>query len=399
MDPAHKFKHWLLQAYPHSGLLLLALCALTALLLGYGLSHAQATQHRQHLLSDHAASLAKLAAKPLAIAMSDKDLISLQALTNELATQGLVTQALIYDLDNRILVKSSKPGISAQQQLSAPQHHQPISLDNSLLGALVIKLDDNSKASPSLGLLTLGLLALATAIYAAITLQRQGYAQASDKTDASQRCNKTPKVPDTQGDTPQTISRSNIAAPIETQLVIQLHGVDKLYQQLNSVTRQHQLTQMQTGLEQILSLYSGRQLATTPDSVLLSFSDKDATESHFKAICSAYLLSAMAREQHWLLHPTLIVYTQQHSPRIDTLLAQPLPNRPPENTPAMPVFITRDCLDTTALGTRLALTTQNQTTQHPGDLIELNGFSPRYTHLLQNQLQHLLDAAETTSHR
>ncbi|MBX2808039.1 MAG: hypothetical protein KTR20_05350 [Cellvibrionaceae bacterium] len=391
MNQTNTFKQWLIHGYPYSAILALALSTLAALAISYGLSAGKATQERQQLLNRYGHNLAQLAANQLSIAMADKDLISLQALLNQLSTQDQVIRAVIYDLNNRILVESLTPGVSAEKLQQSPLFSHPISSDNSLIGSLVITMDDIDTGSPVFIPISFGLILLAMVIYSSARLYRKQslYFAVNTATAGTHTLDVT--SPETSA---QPVSTANLK--IETHLLINLYHIDKLYHQLDSGARQQQLVQIQTGIEQMLALYSGRQLIVNNQSILLGFSDKDATESYFKALCGGYLISTMACKQHWLPDTSIFIYCPQQPPKTTRLLGRMQPHSQ-TNKPSAPVFIARSCIENANLKERIDIeatvdSTTNSATDEPNHFVELTGFSPRYTTLLNNQLQRLLNA-------
>jgi uncharacterized membrane protein affecting hemolysin expression len=377
-----QLKYWLRQGKPLHRFALTALTCLTLCVLLLGLTLTANKDQQLLSLDNYGKAISRLASNQLAVPMSASNLIGLQSLLKELVAQDRVINAVIYGVDNRIVVQAGS--IS-----DIPVHHkaytQELTLDQSLLGSLTLTLDVHLNQTYSLyGFLLLSFLALAGA--SARLLQAQ--AKLTTSADNFANGEDGPLLSSTASAVTDSSAKPSITeAGHQAIVVLQLDTIDKLYQQLNADARQQELQQLQSTLSKVLTLYSGQQLGVSGTSIVIGFQGRDQSDCLFQSLCCAHLLQRACDQQQWLLKFTAHVSTAC----ADFTLADDLKQ--------MKQLLS----DKNNLG-RLLIKNSLITAAHLESRIEFNsvsngqdngmasviGFTSTYQQLLNNQLSHLL---------
>ncbi len=327
---------------------------------------------QQQIITAHGHTTSQLATSQLTVSMGNNNLIGLQSLLNDLVKQERVVNAVIYDVDNKIIVQSGNINTLT------PEHHKaftsPITLDNTILGSLTITFD--TKTEKEHWVIFLLALAAILPIVINILLIRRGIPREL-----------LPPHTNTTTEEPEDISTKNI--PIEpthcSLLVVHIHTLDKLYQQLNAEARQKQFDKLQTTIKKVLTLYSGQQVAASPDCVILRFEDSDITGCSFSALCCAHLLREFSEQQQWLIYLSTILYNEKdnfNAAHNLPALRQYLNNikKPGE------LLVTNNSIENSSLSERLQLETCPS-----NGFRKVIKFSDNHENLLKNQLSHLIN--------
>ncbi len=364
---------WLRQNQLSKRLILLCLASLIFFCVALGwLINAHHSQQQQ-ILAAYGNTTSQLATSQLSVSMGNNNLIGLQSLLNDLVKQERVVNAIIYDVDNKIIVQSGNI------DTLTPESHKaftvPITLDNTILGSLTITFDSQITKNHWLILLLALTAILPIAISLFLIVKRT-----PDKPLSEHKITKATEIlTDTPIDTP-AVKIAN-----RSLLVVHIHTLDKLYQQLNAEARQKQFNKLQITIKKVLTLYSGKQVAVSPDCIILSFEDSDMTACSFSALCCAHLLREYSEQQQWLIHLSAILYSEKDD--FDAAYNLPI-LRQYLNTvkKSGELLITAHLVDNSNLNKRLQLEDSNQ-----NNFKKVIGFSDNYENLLKNQLSHLIN--------
>lgn len=368
--------------------LLLLACILSCLTLFLTLAlHASHNARQQaQWLNDYGQGMARLVRSQLAVAVNDNNLISLQSQLNQLLQQQRVFSAVVYDVNNRIIVQA---GTATPLHSRATDHHTittPVTLDSSVLGSLTLTLvTDNNRPSAIVGMLgaisfALLLVSLGIAFYWR-RLQSDTEANATAATAPPLTSEKLP-LATTDAVVIKPESLHSIA------LALHLGTWGSLTKQLNAEARQHQLLQLQEQIDKVLTLYSGNQCALTPETIVLSFSDGDSDTALTNALCSAYLLSANNDKRAALLRFNCFIYDPDtHGDSLTGMASlQQLVKSPASvEDKRATTFVQQALAKKHSLGQRVSYQSDNDNSGY----VAVERFSERYEQLLQRQLKHL----------
>jgi uncharacterized membrane protein affecting hemolysin expression len=289
-------RKWLNQLNSPIGYFLIFAFLLTALVLIF--SNYQQNTKQQSLLKLYGTSITQLIAQQLSLSLGSKDLISLRSSLDELIQQEKVINAIVYDVDNQAIVQAG-PAIDITSDNIAV-FNSPLTLDNILVGTLNITLD-TSRENQSL--LILGLIYVLLLILLTLLFRQYIFDQPSPS-------NRKHTLPNTTIDSASNEIEPIAPAPSEkfqSILLLQLQGLDELFQRLNASARQQQFDRLQTAINKILTLYSGTSLMSTNDSIILAFEDSTQSQSALNALCFSYLLLKTCEQQQLLLKVTAVL--------------------------------------------------------------------------------------------
>jgi uncharacterized membrane protein affecting hemolysin expression len=347
----------------------LLLTCILCLLISFGglwLINYDSQQQQQQFIRYHGQIVNKLTVNQLATTMANKDLIGMQSLLQRLAQQKSIANAIIYDVDNTVIVQSGI--ISSQPLVSHQSFTTPIAMDNSLLGSLTTTI--NIEFKPNSWLL---LVIVVGSLLPFILLSRYVF-----------KIRLTPKsiAPNLSNGIEKNTEVSTKNKDIHTYglLLIQIHDLDKISKQLNAQARNNEFKTLDKLLKNSLTLYSGEKIALNQGCIVLKFRDEDKDKYIFNATCCAYLLLEAAKKMRLFLKLSATLYSssniislQQEIPQLINL------------SHADKILINNSDLDYHLMEERLIF--EEIEDSH---FIKVVGFSERYQKLLENQLRYLL---------
>lgn len=272
--------HW----QPIAGTALIVLLGLLAA----GL-HTRASLHTQSQQLDRfGQTLARSTAQRAVDATLSQDMISLQVVLQELTRHPQVMGATIHDVENRLLVQSGfPPGEAEPGQFR--RYTATIALADNIAGHLQVAMIPPALSPADRQFLFLwSLLTLAAAALPWLPALRrppvivQGQ---SAPDDPSARA--TPDDPSGNGE-------PDAPPPAQLRLRLRLLNMETLSRQLNEESFAQQLSQFEQQLRNILSLYSGKQVALSGDTLLIDFFGESDSDCAFRALCSAQLLGELS---------------------------------------------------------------------------------------------------------
>lgn len=349
-----------------SYLLLGCLFCLLISFCGLWLTNHDNRQQQQQFINAHGVIVNKLTVNQLATTMANKDLIGMQSLLQRLTQQKSIVNAVIYDVNNTVIVQSGI--INGQPSVSQQSFTTPIALESSLLGSLTTTVDIAFK--PKNWLL---LVIIIGSVLPFILLSR--YILNIESTPI----NNTAASTDNKQQITEAVVEKDYANAYGL-LLIQIHDLEKISKQLNAQARNKEFETLDKLLKNILTLYSGEKVALNQGCIALKFSDKDKDKYLFNAICSAYLLLESAKKRRLFIKLSATLY----SPSNKISLQQEIPQLI-NLSQTDKILINNNELDCHLLEERLMF--EEIEGSHFKKVI---GFSPSHQKLLDNQLTHLL---------
>ncbi len=273
--------HW----QPLCGSALIVLLGLLAVLL-----HTRASlQTQSQQLDGFGQTLSRSAAQRAVDATLSQDMISLQVVLQELTRHPQVMGATIHDVENRLLVQSGfPPGEAEPGQFR--RYTATIALADNIAGHLQVAM-----APPALSdadrqfLIIWSLLTLAAATLPWLPALRRApvIVQGTHQPDEESRYDYA------EANDPDGNSGAS-APPAQLRLRLRLLNMEALSRQLNEESFAQQLGQFEEQLRNILSLYSGRQMALSGDTLLIDFQGENHSDCAFRALCSAQLMGELS---------------------------------------------------------------------------------------------------------
>lgn len=274
--------HW----QPLCGTALIVLLGLLA-----GLLHTHASlQTQSQQLDGFGHTLSRSTAQRAVDATLSQDMISLQVVLQELTRHPQVIGATIHDVENRLLVQSGfPPGDAEPGQFR--RYTATIALADNIAGHLQVAMVPPALSGADRQFLIIWslLTLLAAALPWLPALRRapvivQGTHQPTDESpynsfEADESDNSL------EGDAPPAA---------QLRLRLRLLNIETLNRQLNEESFAQQLGQFEEQLRNILSLYSGRQVALSGDTLLIDFQGENHSDCAFRALCSAQLLGELS---------------------------------------------------------------------------------------------------------
>lgn len=366
-----QYHHWLQRFNLDSPTLVMSLAGfmITGFLTWLLIDHHQKQQ--DELVDTYGNALNQVATEQLKVLMSNNNLIGLQSTLNDLIEQAKVVNAVVYGVDNKILVQAGDA--NRLHTMSYKAYTSPITLDDALLGSLTINIDNGGKGN-------YGLVAALLALVASLLLYLL-YRITKSKTPLQT----SPPSSDTPAEKDESRQEPVVTTVIEPNhqalLLIRFHTLDKIYQQLNAEARQKEFEKNQRTIKKVLALYRGEQVAATPDTLLICFEEKDKKDCLLNALYCAYLLLKASQQQQWLMSFSSFIYDKEDCEGIvDCSQLKSLCQEYNENI----IAIKNKTIEEYELAEQLTCSTATNT-----DYAQINGFSNNYEELLQKQLQHI----------
>lgn len=302
----------------------LSLCSV--LLLVLGLMGAifylyNADQNQQANVERYGQILAASTARQAVDATLNQDMVSLQAILQEVGQYPNVIGATLRNVDNKLLVQS---GYRPNQAVTGKRYNftAPVALHNNVAGYLEITLEVPRRTAHD----EFFLICWAAAVTGCLliiwwSIHRRWWSALRDKIPSAD------KIVTAVVDKIPTIAEAEVPAepepvpvvPKKVSVRLSLHIVNlsKLYQQLNNEGFNVVVRRFEKQLQSLLSLYNGQRQLLSDDTLLIDFSGEEFHECSFRAVCCAQILLNMA--------------ARNPSPRLQLAAAiQPLP-APPES--------------------------------------------------------------------
>lgn len=321
--------------------------------------------HQRLLLIDaYGDSLSKLASSQLKVPMSANNLIGLQSVLNDLIKQDRVINAVVYNIDNKISVQAGE--IRDIDINTTNAYTSPINLDDALLGSLTINIDNQVNNNYWLIIALLLLIAASPLIF----LRKQPHYR-EPKTAQKEQVEKTDAA-DTSSTTKQDY---------QILALIEFSKLERLYKQLNAEARNNEIEKLRLATQKILTLYSGKVVSASTQTLTISFENKDKKDCLSNAVCFAYLLTKTKAAQQWLFDFSVFIHEKENEISIDYLTnLNPSPGKCTDGK----IFIKKE-LSTNGTLEELISETKNENGYN--DIISL---SKKYEKLIESQLAHTL---------
>jgi hypothetical protein len=347
---------------------LLLACTLCLLISFCGLWLTNYNKQQQHhqFINTHGIIVNQLTVNQLATSMANKDLIGMQSLLQRLTQQKSIVNAVIYDVNNTVIVQSGiingPPSVSQQSFIT------PIALESSLLGSLTTTVDIKFKPKGWLLFIIIIGSALPFMLLSRYILKIESTAINNTETSTDNK----------QKITEAVIEKHDANA--YGLLLIQIHDLEKISKQLNAQARNKEFETLDRLLKNILTLYSGEKVAFNQGCIVLKFSDKDKDKYLFNAICAAYLLLESSKNRRLFIKLSATLYGPSNGISLQQEIHQLINLSQVDN-----ILINNNKLDCPLLEERLML--EEIEGSH---LRKVTSFSPSHQKLLDNQLTHLL---------
>lgn len=274
--------HW----QPIAGTALIVLLGLLAA----GL-HARASLHTQsQQLDSFGQTLARSTAQRAVDATLSQDMISLQVVLQELTRHPQVIGATIHDVENHLLVQSGfPPGEAEPGQFR--RYTATIALADNIAGHLQVAMIPPALSGADRQFLLLwSLLVLAAAALPWLPALRRPPVIVQGQSTPDVQSSQVPSDESADDDD----DKADTPPPAQLRLRLRLLNMETLSRQLNEESFAQQLSQFEQQLRNILSLYSGKQVALSGDTLLIDFFGESDSDCAFRALCSAQLLGELS---------------------------------------------------------------------------------------------------------
>lgn len=280
------------RAYPQ-----LSLCSVLLLILGFlgaGLYLHNTHLNQQVQVQHYGQTLARSAARQAVNATLTQDMISLQAILQDVSTYPSVIGATIHNVENKLLVQSGyepgPAGIGERHNFTAP-----IALHNNIAGYLQVTLEIPRYTNTDIYFLLVWTVAVAVSLLTIWwSIQRQWWSRLRDKLPSAKKLvtavvDKIPTIPEAP---PEAAEPPPPPPPeVAVRLNIQIANLNKLYQQLNSEGFANLVRRFEKQAQGVLSLYNGQRQLFSDQTLVIDFVGEAFYDCSFRALCSAQLLT------------------------------------------------------------------------------------------------------------
>jgi len=280
----------------------LSLCS--ALLLVLGLMGAifylyNADRNQQANVERYGQILASSTARQAVDATLNQDMVSLQAILQEVGQYPNVIGATLRNVDNKLLVQS---GYRPNQPAAGKRYNftAPVALHNNVAGYLEVTLEvPRRTAHDELFLacwaaaVTLSLLVIWWSIH------RRWWSALRDKIPSATELvtavvEKIPTIPEAEAAPAPELALPPAPIQVSVRLSVHMVNLGKLYQQLNTEGFNTVVRRFEKQLQGLLSLYNGQRQLLTDNTLSIDFSGEEFHECSFRAVCCAQILMNMA---------------------------------------------------------------------------------------------------------
>ncbi|RZA06542.1 MAG: hypothetical protein EOO68_04845 [Moraxellaceae bacterium] len=301
----------------------LSLCSALLLVLGFmgAIFYLyNADRNQQANIERYGQILASSTARQAVDATLNQDMVSLQAILQEVGQYPNVVGATLRNVDNKLLVQS---GYRPNQASLGKRYNftAPVALHNNVAGYLEVSLEVPRRTVHD----EFFLVCWAAAVTGSLlmiwwSIHRRWWSALRDKIPSAN------EIVTAVVDKIPTIAEAEIPAEPEplppaphkqvaVRLSLHLVNLSKLYQQLNNEGFNIVVRRFEKQLQGLLSLYNGQRQLIADDTLLIDFSGEEFHECSFRAVCCAQILLNMA--------------ARNPSPRLQLAAAiQPLPVQP-----------------------------------------------------------------------
>jgi len=266
-----------------SPLFLIGLTGLTVLLLSHTLQQQQQQQLLDTRTQHYGEALTRLAARQAIDATLNHDLVSLQVAMQDITQNPHLLSATIHDVENRLLVQAgSSPNLSPSNQPNDYRSYtSPITLHDSVAGYVTVTIDTNAifQQQDDAWLLALAALFISAIGWCLLNLPEQ---------------NQNPVVKAPAAELPQR--NSSQPTDVQMNLLLQSCNLGTLKKQLSGTKHEQLFQQLERQLSGVNTLYNGRIIEASGQQLMIQFSDNDASNACFRAICAAQLLFQLQSE-------------------------------------------------------------------------------------------------------
>ena len=287
----------------------LSLC--TALLLVLGFLGAffylyNSDKNQQINIERYGQMLAASSARQAVDATLTQDMVSLQAILQDVAQYPNVIGTTLHNVDNKLLVQS---GYKPKQNSQGKRYHftAPVALHNNVVGYLEVTLEVPRYTAQDALFLLYWVLAVASALLIIWrSIYRQWWSSLRDKLPTANAIvtavvEKLPTIPeafieivtDANSDRESDRESKTIQLQITVRLSIHIININKLYQQLNSEGFGVVINRFEKQLHILLSLYNGKRQLLAGDILMIDFVGEEFHDCSFRALCCAKILMNM----------------------------------------------------------------------------------------------------------
>ncbi len=259
--------------------------------------HALDQQHR-----DYGNALSAMAARQAVDATFNHDLVRLQVILQDTATNARVSLATIHDVENNLLVQAGEPQFGNPASLTFTH---PIILHDSVAGYVSITTAQNfpgfsAAINLSRAMIIVCLLVAIWAIHQLklITLVRlpkpdkahqNEEEKSQDNNDTTQPQNTQDETLGLNNDLSDTLANTQDFPDVFS--VVHIKNLDVLKQQLNGENLRATLGRLEKIIRDVMALYGGTHFQLIGNHYILTFKAYDsAGEALFRATCSAHLV-------------------------------------------------------------------------------------------------------------
>lgn len=260
----------------------------SALLIGLGLTgsllHGLSSLENQRAQLDHyGQALARSTAQRAVDATLSQDMISLQAVLQELTRHPQVVGATLHDVENHLMVQSGFAPADAEPG-QFMRYSATVAVDADVAGHLQLALTPPSLKESDLRFFALWLGIIAIAALLPWFPQVRPYLRLKGADDSAVSLEPAPEPEADEGP---------MAPGCILRLRLTLANLPQLSRQLNWESFEQQLGRFEQQLRSVLSLYGGERLALSENTLLIDFKGENESDSAFRALCGAQLLGEL----------------------------------------------------------------------------------------------------------
>lgn len=322
---------------------------------------------QKNLVDTYSNTLTHMSADQLKVSMGSNNLIGLQATLNKLLEQPKVINAIVHNVDNKVIVQAGEStplDSNTYRSVTAP-----ISLDSNLLGSLTININDTLTINNSLTFFILFVF-ISTLFFLIYKITKSDFKDIIENNVSNKPASIEEK---------DTISATVIKHKVF--LLIHCHTIEKLHQQLTSDAKLKELKEFDTILDKILKLYSGDKTGITTNTILVCFDSVTNRDSLLNSLCSAYLLNQYGIKENWLLKISCYIYDTKSNVISTELNDLKLANNSHGRDG---IFLKQQTIHQNNLQDIVNCKNTDGT-----DYLHLSNFNGSYAGLLNNQLKHI----------
>jgi len=244
--------------------------------------------------------LAQNAASQAVDATLTQDLVSLQAILQDIGRYPAVVGTTVHNVENQLMVQN---GYRADQGVNGKRYHftAPISVHNNIAGYLQVTLEVPTHSPRNKQFMVIWISAVIISILVIWwSIQLQWWRNVRDQLPSPGSLVRSvvdtiPTIPEAPPEPEPVVVEPPPPPLVAVRVTVKLLNLTRLYQQLNSEGFTNLLHRFDKQLQEIVLLHDGKRRSFQDDTLVIDFISENLQDCTFRALCCARLLHGVCQ--------------------------------------------------------------------------------------------------------